>query len=446
MLRENAQVFSGWNVYIDHESPEAQQARGGLPRSLRDLGGIIEESWWDDTIPPEGRFGQGGVVGRLRPIRDLKPIIQEAPEVARFSIKAKATDVHEGIEEGQQVWVVEGIRNAPPGSVDAVTLDGAGGKVAALLEAQDNTPEHAELELAEAKLKAADRKSLPDSAFAIPEDREYPIQDESHAQAALSMVEAHGSDEQKQKVRSAVKRRYPELDVQESTDSSQEAGEGGTTVKELEEALRDPESPVSQAVKELAEAQAKEQVGAAVEAAKTELQESFETQVEERVSTAVEETRTEERAKTDRERQLRSMRDEAHRLIEAADLGSETLATKLKSQFDLTEAGDPTEDLDLVDKVDGDGKIVKAANDQLVEAVESEIEDARKVLAEANPTEVSGQGGGGGGGEGDKSSKTRKPGKERFWREHIEEAGLDPDEAFPKDKLELAEANAGKED
>jgi 2'-5' RNA ligase len=68
-----------------------------------------------------------------------------------------------------------------------------------------------------AKLSAADRKNLKDSDFAIPESRSYPIHDASHARAALSRVAQFGSDDEKRRVRAAVKRRYPDV-VQKATD------------------------------------------------------------------------------------------------------------------------------------------------------------------------------------------------------------------------------------
>lgn len=65
--------------------------------------------------------------------------------------------------------------------------------------------------LAEAKLKSAERNKLPKGSFAIPESRSYPIHDESHARAALSMVAKHGSDSEKRRVQAAVYRRYPKM-------------------------------------------------------------------------------------------------------------------------------------------------------------------------------------------------------------------------------------------
>ena len=67
-----------------------------------------------------------------------------------------------------------------------------------------------------APLNAKKRDALPKSKFALPgggpngEDA-YPIQDKSHAIAALAKVEQHGSPTEKAKVRRAVKQQYPNL-------------------------------------------------------------------------------------------------------------------------------------------------------------------------------------------------------------------------------------------
>ena len=63
-----------------------------------------------------------------------------------------------------------------------------------------------------AKLKAKQRRALPDSAFALPEKRAYPIQDESHARVALSMLHNASPAEQK-KIKAAVHRRYPDIEI-----------------------------------------------------------------------------------------------------------------------------------------------------------------------------------------------------------------------------------------
>ena len=71
-----------------------------------------------------------------------------------------------------------------------------------------------------AKLSAARRKQLPRSSFAVPRGKgskpkinSYPIHDESHARAALSMVARHGTPAEQKAVKAAVKRRYPSIAV-----------------------------------------------------------------------------------------------------------------------------------------------------------------------------------------------------------------------------------------
>jgi hypothetical protein len=62
------------------------------------------------------------------------------------------------------------------------------------------------------KLTKEERDRLPDSDFAIPEAREYPIHNEEHAKAALGEVAANGTPTEKRLVRRAVFKRYPQID------------------------------------------------------------------------------------------------------------------------------------------------------------------------------------------------------------------------------------------
>jgi hypothetical protein len=62
-----------------------------------------------------------------------------------------------------------------------------------------------------AELSTARRERLPDSAFAIPERRAYPIHDRTHARNALARVSQHGTPDEKRRVRAAVHRRYPDM-------------------------------------------------------------------------------------------------------------------------------------------------------------------------------------------------------------------------------------------
>lgn len=71
-----------------------------------------------------------------------------------------------------------------------------------------------------ARLTMKQRRELPKGDYAIPskapESGSYPINDKSHARAALSMVAAHGDSAEKQQVRKAVAEKYPSIEQGES--------------------------------------------------------------------------------------------------------------------------------------------------------------------------------------------------------------------------------------
>jgi hypothetical protein len=67
--------------------------------------------------------------------------------------------------------------------------------------------------MCEAPLNARRRKALPTSVFALP-GRRYPIDTPARARAALSRVVQFGSPSEISRVRAAVKRRYPDMDVE----------------------------------------------------------------------------------------------------------------------------------------------------------------------------------------------------------------------------------------
>jgi hypothetical protein len=70
-----------------------------------------------------------------------------------------------------------------------------------------------------AELTTKQRNDLPDSAFVFPEERKYPINDESHARNALARVAQHGTPEEQKKVQAAVTERYPGIEVSGLSDS-----------------------------------------------------------------------------------------------------------------------------------------------------------------------------------------------------------------------------------
>ena len=65
----------------------------------------------------------------------------------------------------------------------------------------------------EEELTSKERESLPDSAFVFPKERKYPIHNIEHARNALARVSQFGSADEKAKVRSAVKAKYPSIKI-----------------------------------------------------------------------------------------------------------------------------------------------------------------------------------------------------------------------------------------
>ena len=83
--------------------------------------------------------------------------------------------------------------------------------------------------IAEKDLNAAERRALPDKDFALPgkgkgpegkQAGSYPIPDEKHARSALSLVAQHGTPEEKATVRAKVKKKFPNIDVNEGLGAS----------------------------------------------------------------------------------------------------------------------------------------------------------------------------------------------------------------------------------
>jgi hypothetical protein len=70
-----------------------------------------------------------------------------------------------------------------------------------------------------ATLKAATRKRMKKSSFALP-GRRYPIPDAVHARNALARVAQHGTPDEQRKVRTAVRRKFKGIDVSGTSRSS----------------------------------------------------------------------------------------------------------------------------------------------------------------------------------------------------------------------------------
>lgn len=462
MLKTNAEKFTGWRMYVDHLSPEARKAAGGLPRSIRDLGGRIVESWWDDNVPADEAkgFGQGAVVARAKPTPFVRELIENDPEIMEASISATATGVKPVEKGGQRVWMVEGI--GPKGSVDWVTEAGAGGKVVSVMESvyeADNATEEAIFEsFADDELLAALKLERPDLVAALQESEENEEKPgEEEAAAAGEGGDEEKPDEKKteapeEQEETGTEEQQPSGEVEEA--KSKKAGDSGDEeaespddaseeMKAEVERLMKKGMPKAMAMKAAKKnlAEAKEPIAESEETemeitpeviqealASDAFQEHIDALVEARVRDLVESSLTEERdlmheearANAGRQIQLRDLRDAAHKQIEEARL-PDAWKAEVKRMFDISE-GRPSTALDVVDEIDDDGVVTKTAGSILSEAVQSEIDRQRVLLAAAVPTRVVGQGANGEG-EDQKTSKGTLHGS------LLEEAGFDDPDA-----------------
>lgn len=345
MLRENAHKFAGWKMFVDHLAPEAKKKAGGLPRSIRDLGGRIVESWFDDTVPADDRHEQGAVVGRCKPTPFVRELIENDPEIVEASISAQAEGVRPHRDNSHRGWAVEGIESR--GSVDWVTEAGAGGRVVALMEAVYDDTDINDVELIEA---------MTDDEFT-----EYVR--ERRPELIEALAEEAGA---------------------EGNNDSPEEESMELTPEALAEAINSNEE-LSSALDEIVEAR----VTARVEQVVGGL--DISAQIEEALADERALIRAEASADSDRRIALRDFRDEAHEMIESALKTQPTFAERAKAKFALTESG-PTPLLDVIDEIDDEGNIVKPAKDKLHDNVQAEIAEQRAILAEARPTRVRGQG------------------------------------------------------
>ena len=105
---------------------------------------------------------------------------------------------------------------------------------------------------------------------------------------------------------------------------------------------------------------------------------------------------------------------------------------KLLGEYEL-EGDAPSTKLDLRDKVSDTDEVTKTAIDALRESVETDIREAREIIADVNPTKVEEQGPSDSDGE-TAPATTEKP----FYQEFLEEAGFNPAEVFgnPNDEKE----------
>lgn len=140
MLSGQASNFKGWPMFDNHENPKARIARGGVPRAVSELAGVVRESFWDPafTTPEDSNrdFAPGAVIGKCKLTRAMEALVEDIPEVIKGSLNCQATNKRLGERNGQRGWVVEGFVNDPEtSSFDLVTAAGAGGRVASVMEA-----------------------------------------------------------------------------------------------------------------------------------------------------------------------------------------------------------------------------------------------------------------------------------------------------------------------
>lgn len=345
MLEANAQKFSGWRMFLNHLSPEAKKAKGGLPRDVQDLGGRIVESWWDPTVPAvPGRFGAGAVVAKAKPTPFVRELIENDPEIIEASISATATGVRPGVHENQRCWIVEGIEDR--GSVDWVTEAGAGGRVVSLMEAAfaEDTDgiEAASASMTSEEFKAFLHEKRPDLAESL--------------SSTPPLAATPGEQEDDMTI----------------------------TPESLREALTDEDT--REALLEALEID--DYVAGLVQAL---VQQSLPTLVEAAVEAERDVIRATAKADADRRIQVERLERKAHEMVEATRL-PDVLKGEIKQKFSIQESGEPTAALDVVDKLDDDGKVEKKAEDVIAEAVGQEIDAKKAVVAALNPTRVRGQG------------------------------------------------------
>lgn len=333
MLQENAHVFAGARMFLNHETDEQRKARKHLPRPVEHLAGRILESWWDGDVPATDRYEQGAVVAKVRPRRIVREIIEDDPELLEVSINALATGKHVGRHPGtgRNVPIVEGIR-ASPLTVDFIAGEGgAGGRI---LQESALDEEEAVLE------------SLNDDDF-----KAYLADNRPELMEALRGSSGGGDNDE----------REGNGDVPE------------ITAEALTEALADEETAakLAPAFAPIIEAAIKE-----IELPKAEVDDAEITRiVEARLAESNDLATIEAREQAKRAREVVALHAKATSLIEASKLHPK-LKERLHADFSLTEAGDPSAKLDVKPEMDAEGNVTKAALTLLEESIEAEIADA----------------------------------------------------------------------
>lgn len=377
MLEKHGTMFAGWKMYIDHLSDAGKRAAGGLPRSIRDLGGRVIESWWDPNVPadPERGYGQGAIVARAKPTPLVRELVENDPAILEASLNAYATGVKpKKLPDGTSGALVEGIAREPRGSIDWVTEGGAGGRVASIMEAVYSSSQQQEETLLGEMTDDEMREYLTkDRPGILTEAAETSGEDDEAGGSEDDITNALPDGEGAGGLQESV--------IAEAIAATAETGEGGEdveiTAEALQEALESDEGreTLQSVIMEVAPGLVQSLVEAAVNDERALVQ-------------AV------AQGTADRQIEVRDMRDDAHRKIDEAKL-PEKFAAQARAQFEIVE-GRPSAALDQIDDVDEEGYVTKSAADKLSEAVEGEIQTQRDLVSSINPTRVEGQGAGAG--------------------------------------------------
>lgn len=336
MLERDAGIFAGLSMFDNHDSPQAKRARGHLPRPTQDLRGHIAESFWDPDFvaakDAERGFDQGAVIGRCRLTPQMRSLVESIPESVRTSLNMMATGLTPGRRNGQDGMLVEGITtyDDDSSSVDLVTVDGAGGQVAALLEAFVDDPD-----------RQPTRRREP-----APDDDDVTLEE---------AFDAASDDE----ILAALQESRPHL-IDQLVDEHAQGGE-----MDLREALQSDE------VQDLIGRQVKAGIEAALRGD---------------VGRSLQEAAVAQIAGPAR---MRVLRDKAKALIEAAKLPRSTTANLL-ADYGLAEHADgrvtPARALALIEaQMDGD-RVVRTDEQVLADAIDADVRARRNELAEAAPT------------------------------------------------------------
>jgi hypothetical protein len=347
MLQENAHVFRGARMFLNHETEEQRRARKHLPRPVEQLAGRILEAHWDGSVPADGRYEQGAVVAVVKPRRIVREIVEDDPELLEVSINALATGKHMGRHPGtgRHVPIVEGIRPSPL-TVDFIAGEGgAGGRI---LQESALDEEEAVLE------------SLSDDDF-----MEYLAEQRPDLLETLR-ENSGGVHNDRRRENDDV----PEITAEALTEALATDEGKAALLPILQEAVKELELP-----------------GPTLDEA--EITRIVEARVAEQTDLATIQSREQDR----RDSEVRAMHAKATSLIEGSKLHTK-LKERLHEDFSLTESGAPSAKLDVKPELDADGNVVKSALTLLEESVKHEIDDALTLQSSLGTrTRVRGQGG-----------------------------------------------------